>query len=48
MLGGRDDLIPAVEAFAESVTNLRKVKVNDKVESGTDTLTVFHGRFAGN
>ena len=38
MLGGRDDLIPAVEAFAESVTNLRKVKVNDKVESGTDTL----------
>ena len=38
MLGGRDDLIPTIEAFAESVTNLRKVKVNDKVESGTDTL----------
>jgi len=38
MLGGRDDLIPTVEAFAESLSNLRKVKVNDKVESGTDTL----------
>src|SRR5215470_8491650 len=38
MLGGRDDLIPALEAFAESVANLRKVRVNDKIESGTDTL----------
>jgi len=38
MLGGRDDLIPALEAFAESFSNLRKVKVNDKIESGTDTL----------
>ena len=38
MLGGRDDLIPAIQAFADSVVNLRKVKVNDKVESGTDTL----------
>src|SRR5262249_33843355 len=38
MLGGRDDLIPVMEAFAESVANLRKVKVNDKIESGTDTL----------
>jgi carboxypeptidase Q len=38
MLGGRNDLIPSVEAFAGTVSNLRKVKVNDKVESGTDTL----------
>jgi len=38
MLGGRDDLIPSVEAFAGTVSNLRKVKVNDKIESGTDTL----------
>ena len=38
MLGGRDDLIPQVEVFAESLSNLRKLKVNDKIESGTDTL----------
>jgi Zn-dependent M28 family amino/carboxypeptidase len=38
MLGGRDDLLPAMEVFADSVSNLRKVKVNDKIESGTDTL----------
>ena len=38
MLGGRDDLIPQVEAFAESLSNVRKLKVNDKIESGTDTL----------
>jgi len=37
-LGGRDDLIPAVEAFTESVLNLRRVRVNEKIESGTDTL----------
>ncbi len=44
MLGGRDDLIPQVEAFAESLSNLRKVKVNDKIESGTDTLPFsMHG-----
>lgn len=38
MLGGRDDLIPAFEAFTASVANIRPLKVNDKVESGTDTL----------
>lgn len=38
MLGGRDDLIPSVEAFAGTVSNIRSLKVNDKVESGTDTL----------
>jgi len=38
MLGGRDDLIPAFQPFADSLANIRPVKVNDKVESGTDTL----------
>jgi hypothetical protein len=37
-MGGRDDLVPVMEAFADSISNLRKVKVNDKIESGTDTL----------
>ena len=37
-LGGRDDLIPAVEAFASSISNFRTIKVNEKIESGTDTL----------
>jgi len=38
MLGGRDDLIPAFQPFADSLANIRPIKVNDKVESGTDTL----------
>jgi len=38
MLGGRDDLIAAFQPFAASLGNLRTIKVNDKVESGTDTL----------
>jgi carboxypeptidase Q len=38
MLGGRDDLIPAFQPFADSLANIRPVRVNDKVESGTDTL----------
>jgi carboxypeptidase Q len=38
MLGGRDDLIPAFQPFADSLANIRPLKVNDKVESGTDTL----------
>ena len=38
MLGGRDDLIAAFQPFADSLANIRPVKVNDKVESGTDTL----------
>jgi len=37
-LGGRNDLIEAFEPFAESVADIRPVKVNDKIESGTDTL----------
>ncbi|HEY1423160.1 MAG TPA: M20/M25/M40 family metallo-hydrolase [Candidatus Acidoferrum sp.] len=38
MLGGRDDLIAEFQPFATALGNLRPVKVNDKVESGTDTL----------
>jgi hypothetical protein len=38
MLGGRDDLVAAFQSFASSLANLRTIKVNDKVESGTDTL----------
>jgi carboxypeptidase Q len=38
MLGGRDDLVAAFQPFAASLANLRTIQVNDKVESGTDTL----------
>jgi len=38
MLGGRDDLVTAFQPFASWLANLRTIKVNDKVESGTDTL----------
>ena len=38
MLGGRDDLVATLQPFADSVMNIRTIKVNDKVESGTDTL----------
>lgn len=38
MLGGRDDLVAAFQPFASALANLRTIKVNDKVESGTDTL----------
>jgi carboxypeptidase Q len=36
-LGGRDDLLGTFQVFADSLTNIRSVKVNDKVEFGTDT-----------
>jgi carboxypeptidase Q len=35
-LGGRQDLIPAVEAFAKSVSAFGKVKVDDRTSFGTD------------
>jgi len=38
MLGGRDDLVATFQPFADSLANIRTIKVNDKVESGTDTL----------
>ena len=37
-LGGRDDLVPAFQPFADALSNLRPLQVDDKVESGTDTL----------
>ena len=37
-LGGRDDLVEAFQPFAKSLADIRVVKVDDKVEDGTDTL----------
>lgn len=37
-MGGRDDLIPAFEAFTKELANVRTLSVDDKIESGTDTL----------
>jgi len=37
-LGGRGDLVPVFQPFASSLANLHPVRVDDKVESGTDTL----------
>ena len=37
-LGGRDDLVATFRPFAKSLDNIRETKVNEKVESGTDTL----------
>src|SRR5438309_10217923 len=38
MLGGREDLVASFRPFAQSLASIRKIPVNDKVESGTDTL----------
>ena len=37
-LGGRDDIVPAFLPFSQSLANIRDIKVDEKVESGTDTL----------
>lgn len=37
-LGGRDDLVPLFQPLANALSNIRAVEVDDKVESGTDTL----------
>jgi carboxypeptidase Q len=37
-MGGRDDLVDDFEAFADALDNFRPMEVDDKVESGTDTL----------
>jgi carboxypeptidase Q len=37
-LGGRNDLVPAFQPFATSISAIRPVQVDDKIESGTDTL----------
>lgn len=36
-LGGRSDLVAAFEPFADSLANIREIKVSDKVEFETDT-----------
>jgi Zn-dependent M28 family amino/carboxypeptidase len=38
MLGGRDDLVASFRPFAQSLSSIRNLPVNDKVENGTDTL----------
>jgi carboxypeptidase Q len=37
-LGGRDDLVASFTPFSKSLENIRPIKVDEKVESGTDTL----------
>jgi carboxypeptidase Q len=37
-LGGRTDLIPAFKPLADSLSAFRPLTVDDKIESGTDTL----------
>lgn len=37
-LGGRDDLVELFEPFVTSLSNFQNLQVDDKVESGTDTL----------
>ncbi|HLZ51355.1 MAG TPA: M28 family peptidase [Candidatus Acidoferrum sp.] len=37
-LGGRDDLMEIFKPFATALTDIREVKVDDKVEDGTDTF----------
>ena len=37
-LGGRDDLVASFLPFSKSLANMREIKVDEKVESGTDTL----------
>jgi carboxypeptidase Q len=36
-LGGREDLLQTFDAFADSVADIRDIKVTDKIELGTDT-----------
>jgi len=37
-LGGRDDLVETFKPFATALAEIREVKVDDKIEDGTDTL----------
>lgn len=37
-LGGRDDLLDVFRPFNKSLSSIREIKVDQKVESGTDTL----------
>ena len=37
-MGGRDDLVEVFQPFADSLSSIKPIAVDDKVESGTDTL----------
>jgi carboxypeptidase Q len=37
-MGGRDDLVPVFQPFANALAHMWPLQVDDKVESGTDTL----------
>jgi carboxypeptidase Q len=37
-MGGREDLVETFKLFAAAISDIREVKVDDKVEDGTDTL----------
>ena len=37
-LGGREDLVQEFQAFTGALSNIKPLTVDDKVESGTDTL----------
>ena len=37
-MGGRDDLMASFQPFSKSLANIREIKINEKVDSGTDTL----------
>jgi hypothetical protein len=37
-LGGRDDLVTAFQPFVKALANIHPLTVDDKIESGTDTL----------
>src|SRR6266576_3168931 len=46
-LGGRDDLVELFQPFVNSLSNFQKLQVDDKVESGTDTLPFSMGGLPG-
>ena len=37
-MGGRDDLVPQFELFTRALANIKPLSVDDKIETGTDTL----------
>jgi carboxypeptidase Q len=37
-LGGRDDLVESFRPFSKALENIREIKVDERVDSGTDTL----------
>jgi hypothetical protein len=37
-MGGRDDLVPIFQPFTQSLASIKPLSVDDKIESGTDTL----------